>query len=241
MSERISLLLRALQLGASATSPSVNLQRPEYYCRGISSRPWYDTDAFSWCRALEDRASEIRAECMSAWDSRAFAEYREPVPRSTDTVRVHTTGDWHVLYLDFMGRSFEQNRLKCPLTARAIDAIPRRTGVACFSSLAPGTHIPPHCGSFNVTLRCHLALSAPRDARIRVGTETRTWLAGKCLVFDDTFEHEVWGDAHESRVVLLVDFFHPDLSDREVEELRAAWKAPAMARRQADWYRMLGL
>ena len=31
------------------------------------------------------------------------------------------------------------------------------------------------------------------------------------MVFDDSFEHEVWHDGRDPRVVLIMDFWHPDL------------------------------
>jgi aspartate beta-hydroxylase len=40
-------------------------------------------------------------------------------------------------------------------------------------------------------LRCHLGLVVPPGVRIRVGDEVREWTAGECLIFDDSFEHEV--------------------------------------------------
>ena len=46
---------------------------------------------------------------------------------------------------------------------------------------------------------------ATRGAGIRVGTETREWRAGECLIFDDSFEHEVWHDGDSDRVVLICD------------------------------------
>lgn len=36
-------------------------------------------------------------------------------------------------------------------------------------------------------------------------------LAGKCLVFDDCYEHEVWNKTEGERVLLLFDLWHPDL------------------------------
>lgn len=39
---------------------------------------------------------------------------------------------------------------------------------------------------------------------------------GKCLVFDDCYEHEVWNKTEGERVLLLFDLWHPDL----VEEVR---------------------
>jgi aspartyl/asparaginyl beta-hydroxylase (cupin superfamily) len=55
---------------------------------------------------------------------------------------------------------------------------------------------------------------------IRVGGEERTWQVGKCLVFEDSFEHEAWNDGNETRAVLVVDLWHPDLTSIEIQALR---------------------
>lgn len=36
-----------------------------------------------------------------------------------------------------------------------------------------------------------LSLQVPPGCRIRVGREWRSWHPGRCLVFDDSYEHEV--------------------------------------------------
>jgi beta-hydroxylase len=78
---------------------------------------------------------------------------------------------------------------------------------AGFSSLRPGTHIAPHTGYPDGVLRCHLGLVVPETGcGIRVGDETRHWEVGKCLVFDDTLEHEAWNHSDRTRVILLLDF-----------------------------------
>jgi aspartyl/asparaginyl beta-hydroxylase (cupin superfamily) len=38
-------------------------------------------------------------------------------------------------------------------------------------------------------------------------------------VFDDSFRHEAWNLSDRDRIVLIVDLWHPDLSDDEVELL----------------------
>ena len=61
-------------------------------------------------------------------------------------------------------------------------------------------------------LRYHLGIIVPKDAeacRIRVGDDFRHWQEGKSLIFDDTFNHEVWNDTDETRVVLFVDVLRP--------------------------------
>ena len=54
---------------------------------------------------------------------------------------------------------------------------------------------------------------------MRVGEEVRVWEEGKCLVFDDAFEHETWNDTAEERVVLLFDLWHPELVRGEREAI----------------------
>ena len=39
----------------------------------------------------------------------------------------------------------------------------------------------------------------------------REWAEGRCLIFDDSFEHEVWHEGDSDRVVLICDLWHPDL------------------------------
>ena len=98
-------------------------------------------------------------------------------------------------------------------------------GETIFSRLAPGTHLAAHCGPSNFRLRCHLGLLVPPGATIRVGGETRAWREGEVLVLDDAFEHEVWNDSGEPRVILIVDVWHPDFSDAEVAWMAATREA----------------
>jgi aspartate beta-hydroxylase len=45
------------------------------------------------------------------------------------------------------------------------------------------------------------------------------------VTFDDTFEHEAWNRSSETRVVLIIDSWNPDLSEAEraaVSDLVAA-------------------
>eukprot|EP01052_Picozoa_sp_SAG31_P004443 SAG31_NODE_184_length_20985_cov_28.867567_4_plen_88_part_00 len=44
-------------------------------------------------------------------------------------------------------------------------------------------------------------------------------------MFDDSFEHEAWHDGVETRITLIVDIWHPDLSDREIKFLGTLQRA----------------
>ena len=75
-----------------------------------------------------------------------------------------------------------------------------------------GYHIPAHRGVSKGIVRAHLGLIIPKDAekcRIRVGDQIKVWHPGEIFVFDDTYEHEVWNETPEERVILLFDFDRP--------------------------------
>ena len=39
------------------------------------------------------------------------------------------------------------------------------------------------------------------------------WHTSQCLAFDDSFEHEVWNNSTEVRVVLIVDVWQPSMTE----------------------------
>jgi beta-hydroxylase len=129
---------------------------------------------------------------------------------------------WDVFSLYAFGRKMDKNCRLCPRTAELVEAIPGMT-TAAFSRMEPGTEIKPHVGYQDTVLRCHLALVVPPDGcAIRVGPETRGWQEGKCLVFDDTTDHEAWNRSDSVRVVLIIDFTKPG----------AVFEAPAFIRQR---------
>ena len=96
----------------------------------------------------------------------------------------------------------------------------RGAGESTFSALGGGAHLKPHCGSTNCRLTCHLPLLVPPGCSIRVGDEERPYREGECMVFDDSYEHEVWhrGPPGSTRVVLLIRFWHPDIPPQRYVE-----------------------
>ena len=112
---------------------------------------------------------------------------------------------WNVFGLYAFGKKLGDNCHLCPETTKLVESIPGIT-TAGFSSLTPETHIVPHVGYSKAVLRCHLGLIVPNGCGIRVGSQTKKWTEGKCLIFDDTVEHEAWNRSHHPRIVLLIDF-----------------------------------
>lgn len=42
----------------------------------------------------------------------------------------------------------------------------------------------------------------------------RTWKEGQFIIIDDSFEHEVWHTGASDRLILIVDFWHPDIDEK---------------------------
>ena len=154
--------------------------------------------------------------------------------------RSDARGDWDVAFFYERGRRHEETCLACPVTTRGLEAYPTvRTlaGLIYASRMRGATHIAPHRGPTNLRLRCHLGLQVPDgDCAIRVGGETRRWEEGKCLVFDDFYEHEAWNHTEGDRIVLIVDLWHPGLSAVEVELLAGLQSYAAAHARRLNRY-----
>ncbi len=82
---------------------------------------------------------------------------------------------------------------------------------AFFSILEGGKSIPPHEGPYRGYLRYHLGLIVPdkNPPSIRLNDQIYTWKEGESVVFDDSWEHEVYNQCDEDRVILIVDFRRP--------------------------------
>ena len=155
-----------------------------------------DPAGFSFTGALERRAPAIRAELDRLLPGGRFRPWPER--------ELYDQG-WEVFGLYLFGKPLPEGCATCPRTAEAIEQVSNVT-TAGFSRLAPGTHIRPHVGLNPNVLRCHLGLIVPPGCELRVGDETRGWEENRCLVFDDTLEHEAWNRSEGERVVLLLDF-----------------------------------
>jgi aspartate beta-hydroxylase len=188
-------------------NPTDPLQRPGAYFPGLDSKPIHECSDFPWVAYLEARSDAIKLEFDALRDRGAF----RPHPQ-----KLADRGQWGAYFFFADGVAFESNCRECPHTAEALRRLPGATlaGRAFFSVVAPDTHLKAHCGATNTRLRCHLGLSIPSDSFMRVGTERVRWTEGRCLVFDDSYDHEVRNPSTE-RAVLLFDIWHPGLSEAE--------------------------
>jgi len=178
-------------------------------CSLVGNPTFFDSKIFPWAAELESNWTIIREELDE------ILKWRDALPNFQDISEVqrYVTQDdlWKTYFLFGYGFKAEKNCERCPRTTALVEKIPGMK-TAFFSILAPHKGIPPHYGPFKGIIRYHLGLIVPQPAsacRIRVGDDVRHWEEGKSLVFDDTFEHQVWNDTDGVRVVLFLDVLRP--------------------------------
>jgi beta-hydroxylase len=175
----------------------------------VGTAPVFDNALFPWVAELEARADTIRAELQEVLKRRDELPNFQDVTPGVDAI--NQDDHWKTYFFYGYGVRIDANCDACPETERALLRIPGMK-TAFFSILAPGKHIPEHFGPYNGVLRYHLALQVPTEAdkcRIRIHDQVHHWKNGESLIFDDTYNHEVWNDTDEQRVVLFVDFVRP--------------------------------
>jgi aspartyl/asparaginyl beta-hydroxylase (cupin superfamily) len=204
------------------TADAPPLQDPElYFWPGLESQPFHDR-TFSWMAELEAAYPAIRAELARLLDAKiAFTPYAQGADaryRQEKFSLEEGSDRWSIYNL--FDPAAESN---CPKTVELLRRWFRdelgEPMTAQFSALRAGAHIPAHCGISNAFLTAHLGLIVPQGCRIRVGNEKRQWSEGRGLVFDDSFEHEVWNEGDSRRIVFIARFYHPALTEPEIEAL----------------------
>lgn len=174
----------------------------------VSNDPVLDTRDFAWTKLLRDNWEAIREEAINvALQPEAAPSLATISPDHRAIARVNM---WRSFFLWGYGYPAEENLERCPNTTKVIEQIPG-LNTAFFSILAPGTHIPDHRGVTKALITCHLGLIVPKDGDVRMRVDDRIvrWAEGETLVFDDTYQHEVWNDTENTRVVLLIQFARP--------------------------------
>jgi aspartate beta-hydroxylase len=194
------------------------LQNPRTgYFPGLGAKPFYDAHELPWTARLEAAYPEIKREALAMLETSAL----QPHPQ-----KLTDAGNWMTTYFYVRGEELEATHKACPATSLALkSSFPKGLDEQVFFSvLSGGSHIKPHCGPWNTRLTCHLGLVVPDGASMRVEKEILKWQEGKCLVFDDSFEHEVWNTGDGHRIVLLLQVWHPDLTSDEIWAIKELMK-----------------
>lgn len=216
----------AIYLGERPANLPDPRQQPKFlYFPDIPSQPFYPRDRFTWQAELESATTVIGDELRRIMDQpQSLEPFLQLDGSNKGEELLRSSNDraaaWNAYFFYRHGQRYDDNCSRCPRTAALLDSIPLvrirdHAPETLFSVLTPGTHIMPHRGVTNTRLVTHLPLIVPGDCALCVGGELHEWKQGQCVTFDDTFEHEAWNRSDETRVVLIVDSWNPDLSEAE--------------------------
>lgn len=193
-----------------------------YYCNFLKSKPIWGF--------LDLPESYIKDLKLLKQNTSVFKKDFESLMVADKATRdLDGTTDWTKYFLSNQGVCNDSNLDVCMSTNIILKNCSNLManclfGNQFYSVLKPGCSIERHTGPTNVRLRCHVTLQLPNDSKrcvLNVGDETVSWAENEVLLFDDSLPHSVkytiddstdMNIAGKDRVVLLLDFWHPDLS-----------------------------
>jgi len=191
----------------------------------VVSKPWWNSKEIRFVDLLESNFEVIKNELLDIMqDTWGQVGTRKGNAYDIQLVTGAPSAQWKEFVFYDKGLVNKENLEKCPKTAAVLHQLPEALscilGQVHFSLLTPGTRLKPHCGGTNYRLTAHLGMIIPRgDVGIKVGEKKKKWREGKVLIFDDSYEHEVWNNSEFDRVVLLINFWHPTLSGERVTQI----------------------
>jgi len=180
----------------------------------VRNPPFVDMNrVFPGHQLIEDAYPVIRAEAQ------ALLANPEQIPKfhEVDPLQTAISGrdeiPWRTLFLKGYGVWHETNVKLAPKTVAVLQQLPE-VDTAMLSILSAGKHIPAHRGFYKGVYRYHLGLIVPDDAPVYIicGGQEYHWREGEGVLFDDTYQHEVWNKSSQPRIVLFLNILrHADL------------------------------
>lgn len=173
---------------------------------------------------------------LLATNKEQFAPFDSAVYTATNQNQNTQAPEWSSIYLFHQGVRQSACNKYFPQTTNIIEtSCPNRMAGKCglgsiyFSKLKNNTRVTEHHGPTNVRWRCHIPLIVPcecNQSRLSVGVganeESIGWQEGKPILFDDSFLHSAVHmennsstEGDSSRIVLIIDFWHPALSEAD--------------------------
>ncbi|GDX84811.1 hypothetical protein LBMAG43_08530 [Methylococcaceae bacterium] len=191
---------------------------------GLNYQAVHDKANYPWAAQLENAFTTIRDEILNIPAECGFLGYEGGLAAENM---------WSVIPMYYMGTPIHDFQQYCPKTVEIVKNLPNQCfdypwGDCLFSRQAGGSHLIAHCSVDSFRLRAHLGIDIPEDCEMRVKDHFLQWKDGEVCIFEDSFEHEVWNRSDKPRTVLIIDFWHPDLTEIEKEALTAGFRKSEM-------------
>jgi len=191
---------------------------------GLEARPFWDDIGsdeirFPWASQLEENFDIIYEE----FEQTILGKQKDDGVFSGDSAwQNQIMGEgWSAFRLQRLGVWNVENCKKFPKTYELLQSlsIPFAVRGVCFARQRPQSGVATHSDGRNFILTSHLALEIPEGCWIQVGSDEesnrRSWETGKLLTLDTSFMHSTGNPTDKERHVLIIDFWHPDLTEAE--------------------------
>ena len=193
-------------------SPTEKMHEPcEEYVENLRAMAWWDTTCFPWVQPLEQCAPTIREELHYVLKQqeelfKGDSRYMGTMGTGWTAFRLQRLGEWNLTNTAMFPKTTDIiQHLDIPLAVRGV----------MIARQKPKSGVQPHSDGRNFILTCHLGLEIPPDCSITVAGEKRNWIQDGAIIFDTSFVHETFNGSDNDRYVLIIDFWHPDLSREE--------------------------
>ncbi|MEH2178698.1 aspartyl/asparaginyl beta-hydroxylase domain-containing protein [Nostoc sp.] len=188
----------------------------------ITHKPWHESDENDTLKFVSQILENGYTDIADEWFNYLHSGYNI-IPRLKPSEIFgesfkNKDEDWKYYVIWRHGKFTEVGLSLFPRTGKFISQLNcflYSFGEVVFIVMKPGVVLPSHIDNLNISLTCQLGITIPKDCGIKVGGETRSWTRGKTLFFENSFEHEAWNQSQEDRVVLLLDLYHPELTNVE--------------------------
>jgi Aspartyl/Asparaginyl beta-hydroxylase len=197
-----------------------NRQKANCYVTGLSEGPFFDVNngKFRWLEKLQENAHIVQDEVREFLKNEREHKIESELWKGPRFVGTHYGPEWKTLGLQDRGLWDGENVDSFPKTVKLLHECKAPSCEAFFARQGPHSGIQAHSDLNNFILTAHLAIDVPEGkCWIRVGDEKHYWKNGGVCVFDTSIFHSTMNEADTDRFVLLIRFWHPDLSEAEVK------------------------
>jgi len=182
---------------------------PKTYLPGLRSSPWHSPDEWPAEMGLHHVAQALRDAVGGLADEYWRLRRDGVMEREAECIHSPRGGAWTHLSINvpWLERDGDGCAVDTPAACALIRSIASMKLPAVqvlragYSAVEGRAHLLPHYGMTNGQLKFHVGVITPMRAEtglpccaIRVGNETREWRRGAVLMFDDSWDHEVWND-----------------------------------------------
>jgi len=197
--------------------PAKGLQKASSFIYGLKAEPFHDVHSgrFEWLEKLESAHEAIYEELERAVRNPDLERLGNSIwSRAAREEAVAYGPDWRTLVLQDRCVWEETNVNLFPKTTRLVREASSPSVEVFFARQAPETGIKPHTDFTNFILTSHIGLDVPEsECWMQVGGGKYWWKNGEAVVADTSFIHSTDNfSKSKDRYVLIIRFWHPDLS-----------------------------